>query len=141
MGLWQNKFTKIKKVKHQGGSLAGSGLGGGAGIWLATHYNLTLAGIVLCMVSVLFALTMFLIKDIPFKKQKSIILEIKGMGINIFSMIKLPVALFVMILILMPIGTGAMSNLWSAVAQDWKADADTVALVTGILSGIVSDVG
>lgn len=144
-GIMAKQIHENKKGEasgwYQGGSLAGAGLGGGAGIWLATHYNLTLAGILLCVISVLFALTMLLIKDIPFKKQKSIVHEIKGMGKNIWSMIKLPVALYVMILILMPIGTGAMSNLWSAVAQDWKVDADTVALVTGILSGIVSAVG
>jgi predicted MFS family arabinose efflux permease len=37
--------------------------------------------------------------------------------------------------------TGAASNLWSAVAGDWHATADTVALVTGVLGGIVSAAG
>ena len=31
----------------------------------------------------------------------------------------------------LPIGTGAASNLWAAVADDWHASADTVALVDG----------
>ena len=67
--------------------------------------------------------------------------EIKGMGKDIFAMLKVPVALFAIILILMPIGTGALANLWSAIAQDWKTDANTVILVTGLLSGLVSAVG
>ena len=37
--------------------------------------------------------------------------------------------------------SGAASGLWSAVADDWHASADTVALVTGVLGGIVSAVG
>ncbi len=38
------------------------------------------------------------------------------------------------------IGAGGMSNLWAAVAPDWHA-ADTVALVGGVLNGIISAVG
>jgi hypothetical protein len=56
-------------------------------------------------------------------------------------MLKVPIALFAIVLITLPIGTGALANLWSAIAQDWKTDADTVALVTGILSGVVSAAG
>jgi MFS family permease len=41
----------------------------------------------------------------------------------------------------LPIGTGAASNLWSAVADDWHAAADTVALVTGVFNGVVSAAG
>jgi hypothetical protein len=82
-----------------------------------------------------------LIKDVPHEKEKTIVHEIVGMGKDIFAMIKVPVALFVIILLLMPIGTGAAANLWSAIAQDWKTDADTVALVTGLLSGLISAVG
>jgi MFS transporter, PAT family, beta-lactamase induction signal transducer AmpG len=55
--------------------------------------------------------------------------------------VRIPAALFVVILICLPIGTGAASNLFSAIATDWKTDADTVALVTGILSGLISTVG
>ncbi|MBK8642726.1 MAG: hypothetical protein IPN15_11105 [Saprospiraceae bacterium] len=36
---------------------------------------------------------------------------------------------------------GAAANLWSAIAEDWKTDVDTVVLVTGILSGLVSALG
>ena len=56
-------------------------------------------------------------------------------------MIKVPVTLFAIILVLVPIGTGAMANLWSAMAEDWKVDADTVALITGLLSGLISSLG
>src|SRR5665213_1720352 len=43
---------------YQAGGLAGIGFGGGAGLWLATHFNLTIAGIVLCIISILFALVL-----------------------------------------------------------------------------------
>src|SRR5438552_17584542 len=41
----------------------------------------------------------------------------------------------------LPIGSGAASNLWSAVADEWHASANTVALVTGALNGVVSAAG
>jgi len=34
-----------------------------------------------------------------------------------------------------------MNNLWSAVAIDWHAGANMVALVTGVLNGIVCALG
>jgi len=46
-----------------------------------------------------------------------------------------------LLLSLLPIGSGAASGLWSAVAADWNASANTVALATGVLSGIIMMVG
>ncbi len=34
-----------------------------------------------------------------------------------------------------------MANLWAAVAKDWKTGADTVVLITGLLSGAVGAAG
>ena len=126
---------------YQAGSLVGVGAGGGAGLWFTTHFSVLIAGMVLCTASVLFALVILLIKDVTHEKEKTILKELAGMGKDILAMLKVPVALLVIFLILLPIGTGAAANLWSAIAKDWHTNADTVALVTGILSGFVSAVG
>jgi predicted MFS family arabinose efflux permease len=47
----------------------------------------------------------------------------------------------VLVLCVLPIGSGAASGLWSAVAGEWRASADTVALVSGVLGGIISAAG
>ena len=125
----------------QAGSLSGVGVGGGAGLWLATHYGVGTAGFVLCAISVVFASVVLLINDVEHNKEKTVLKEITAMGKDILSMLKIPVALFTVILIMMPIGSGAAANLWSAIGQDWNTDVDTVALVTGLLSGLVSAVG
>jgi predicted MFS family arabinose efflux permease len=39
---------------------------------------------------------------------------------------------------ILPMGLGASNQLWSAVAGDWQASANVVALVTGVLGGFVS---
>lgn len=44
-------------------------------------------------------------------------------------------------MIVTPIGIGAAAYIWSSVGKDWQVTADTVALVTGILSGAISAMG
>ncbi len=126
---------------YQAGSLAGTGLGGGGGLWLATHYSVAVSGIVLCAACILFSMVIFFIKDIQHNNEKTVLHEIKGMGKEILVMIRVPVSLLVIVLIMMPIGSGASANLWSAIAKDWNTDANTVILVTGLLSGLVSAIG
>jgi MFS family permease len=46
-----------------------------------------------------------------------------------------------MVLCFLMMSTGAASNLWSAVAKDWGAGANTVALVTGAMGGIFAAAG
>jgi PAT family beta-lactamase induction signal transducer AmpG len=122
---------------YQAGSLVGVGIGGGAGLWLATHYSVLIAGIVLCIASVLFALVVLLIKDTAHEKENTIVNELAAMGKDIFAMLKVPITLLVISLIFLPIGTDAAANLWSAIAKDWHTSTNVVALVTGILSGLI----
>jgi MFS transporter, PAT family, beta-lactamase induction signal transducer AmpG len=144
-GFMAIRVEENKKGKasgwYQAGSLAGTGAGGGIGLWLATHYNTQVAGFVLCAASLLFGLVVLLIKDVHHNHEKKLLPEITGIGKDILAMLKTPIVLFVVILFLMPIGTGAMSNLWSAISQDWKTDTETVVLATGLLSGLASALG
>ena len=41
----------------------------------------------------------------------------------------------------LPISTAAMTQLWSAVAQDWHASANWVALINGMLGGVITMFG
>lgn len=126
---------------YQAGSLIGVGLGGGAGLWLTTHYGVVTAGWVLCSASLLFASINLLMTDVHHEKGKTMKAELAGIGKDIFAMLKVPVTLMVILLVFLPIGSGAAANLWSAIAIDWNTSPDTVALVTGVLSGFVSAIG
>ncbi len=144
-GFMANRIPENKKGSaggwFQAGNLGGTGLGGGAGLWLATHYSVQIAGVVLAAASIVFALVVMLIKDVQHNKEKSFVVELGVMGKDLLGMVKVPVVLFVIILVCLPIGSGAMSNVWSSIAGDWKTNADTVALATGILSGLASAIG
>ncbi len=144
-GFMAHRIEENKKGRaggwFQAGNLGGIGLGGGAGLWLATHYNVAIAGIGLCTVSLLFALVVMLIEDVQCNKYKSVAHEIAAMGKDIVAMLKVPIVLFVILMICMPIGSGAAANLWSAIAKDWQTGPDTVALVSGVLNSTISVAG
>jgi MFS family permease len=125
----------------QAGNLGGIGLGGGAGLWLSAHTSIAIAGLVLCICMLACAFTVLILEDVPSDKLKSIKTQVSTMVKDIASMLRIPILLYVVIMLLIPIGTGAASNLWSAVATDWKVSADMVALVTGIISGLISALG
>src|SRR5262249_49164333 len=46
-----------------------------------------------------------------------------------------------LVLCFLPVCTGAASGLWSAIASDWHASVNTVALATGVASGVLSAIG
>ncbi len=144
-GLMAIRVEPSKKGRaggwYQAGNLGGVGLGGGAGLWLASHYNLNIVAITLCGLSILTALVIIKIEDVKSKEGSTIAHEVMVMGKEMLRMIKVPIFLFIIILFLMPIGTAGIANLWSAIASDWHSGPNTIALVTGALSGIISALG
>src|SRR5204863_6393815 len=60
---------------------------------------------------------------------------------DLWQVAKTRAGFLALLICFLPIGTGAAANLWAAVADDWHATANTVALVTGVLNGIVSAIG
>jgi MFS family permease len=57
------------------------------------------------------------------------------------TIIRSRTGLLAMILCFLPIGSAAASGLFAAIAERWNTPADSVALYTGILAGLVSAVG
>jgi hypothetical protein len=61
--------------------------------------------------------------------------------LDLFSLATRRMGMLAVFMVILPLGTGAASNLWSSIAGDWKAGADEVALVSGVLNGLVAIVG
>jgi len=127
----------------QAGNLGGSGLGGGAGLWLAQHVHpIWVSGAVLgavCIASS--AALIFIDEQMSEHRQKSLVENFANVARDVWSVVSHRMGLLVVFLMILPIGTGAAQNLWSAVAGDWHASADTVALVNGALGGVVAMFG
>jgi predicted MFS family arabinose efflux permease len=57
---------------------------------------------------------------------------------EVWAVVKSRAGLLVLILMLLPIGSGGIT--WSSVANEWKVSGDTVALTGGVITGVVSAV-
>jgi MFS family permease len=128
---------------YQAGNLGGAGLGGGAGLWLAQRLpEEWMVGAILALTSLLCCAGLFFLKE-----PKSTIRELhkrdtyRNLFQDVWSTLKTKSGILTMIICFLTLGTGAAQNLWSAVANDWGASADTVALVTGILGGLFTALG
>jgi len=126
---------------YQAGNLGGMGAGGGAGVWLAHHASLIVAGVTLGAIILVCIAALVCVPDVSPAPGQSIGGRLRSVGRDFLDLLKSPVAIFVMVMVSSPIGSGAATGLWSAVAPDWHASADMVALVTGVLSGVASAIG
>ena len=127
----------------QAGNLGGTGIGAGIGLWLSQRLPWT--GWASAIVGGLCLLCCGALYFVPTPVRT---LERDGFGKSLVAAVRdlIRVArgragLLALILCFLPIGSGAASGLWATVADDWKATADTVALVTGLLSGVISAAG
>lgn len=127
----------------QTGNLGGFGVGGGAGIWLAERIHIVwIPGAIIALVCLLCGLGLIFLKEpVPFSREKYYLKTVGNLINDIWTLIKSRAGLLVMILCLLPIGSGAASNLWSSVSKDWSASPDVVALVIGVAGGVFSAIG
>ena len=126
----------------QAGNLGGVGLGGGVGLWLARNLDPGMAGASLGALCLLCMIGLFFVAEphSPHRRGNPLRNLIDVLG-DLWSVARSRRGLLALILCFLPIGSGAASNLWSAVAGDWHASAHVVEVVTGILSGIVAAAG
>jgi len=127
----------------QAGNVGGSGVGGGAGLWLAQRLSAVwMVGAILAIACVACCLALFFVKEPQFTvKVASIGKTFKNLLKDVWGALKSKLGYLGLFLCFIPLGTGSASNLWSAVSGDWKASADTVALVTGVAGGLITAVG
>jgi MFS family permease len=127
----------------QAGNLGGSGLGGGAGLWLAQHVaGAWVPGAVLGFVCILSSVALLLLQEPPAAHRATRYLaSLRNVGREVWEIARSRMGFLALFLMTLPIGVGAAQNLWSAVAGDWHASADAVALVNGALGGVISMMG
>jgi PAT family beta-lactamase induction signal transducer AmpG len=127
----------------QAGNLGGNGLGGGAGLWLAqTLPEPWMAGAALAVACALCGAALWFVPEPPPMARaghygRMLVAVLK----DLWLVARARAGILALLICFLPIGSGAASNLWAAVADDWHASANTVALATGVFSGIVSALG
>lgn len=129
----------------QAGNLGGNGLGGGAGLWLATHLeHAWMSGAILGVGFLVGSLALLCMPDVAAEaRTASLPRAMLGVLVDLWQMIKTRAGLLCGTLCLLPINTGAATSVLAQaeVAGKWGATEDTVALVSGTLNGVISGLG
>lgn len=125
------------------GNLGGLGLGGGAGLWLAQRVSEPwMAGGIIAFTVLFCSFGLFYLSEPTSRiKEKNYFKAIGNLNRDIWTVVKSRMGFLALFLCFLPLGTGAASNLWSSISNDWNALADTVALIIGVGGGILSAVG
>jgi MFS family permease len=127
----------------QAGNLGGLGVGGGAGLWMAQVLPAPwMPGAVLAAAGLACSLALqFVPEPQAAHRGETFVRNLANVLKDLWTIARSRFGYLALLICFLPIGTGAASNLWSAVAGDWHASAGTVALVNGVFGGIVSAIG
>jgi MFS transporter, PAT family, beta-lactamase induction signal transducer AmpG len=127
----------------QAGSLGGQGLGGGAGLWLAQRVSAPwMTGVALGLCFMLCCVALLAIAEpATTLREHGPVRKTIALLRDLWLVLRARSGYLALLIVFLPIGTGAASNYWSAVADDWHVSASTVVLVNGALGGLVSAVG
>lgn len=120
------------------GYLGGTGLGGGLGLWLASHIGMPTAALTLAVLCLACAWPMLLIRTPRTGAGLSFPVILSGIGRDALALVATRKGLLTVVAITVPMGQGAFLGLLSSVSTDWGASADLTASTTGVLAGLIS---
>lgn len=125
------------------GNLGGSGVGGGAGLWLAENlHQQWISPAVLALSCALCCLALYFVKEPELTvRVKNVVTTMVNVLKDVWVTLKARLGFLAFIICIIPLSTGAATNLWAAVADGWHASANTVELFTGTLGGIITALG
>jgi MFS family permease len=127
----------------QAGNLGGVGLGGGAGLWLEQHAAQPwMAAAVLASACAACCLALWYVPEpVPAYGGDPLPTRLMQVLRELWGVARSRGGALALLIVFLPLGTGAAQNLWPVIAGQWRAGADTVALTSGVLSGLVAAAG
>ena len=128
---------------YQAGNLGGYGIGGGAALWLAQELPRPwMAGACLGGACLLCCAALAFVPEIRrAQRLPGIARNLIEVGRDLWAVARSRRGFLGLLICFLPIGSGAASNLFAALADDWHATVQTVELVTGVANGVVSGIG
>jgi PAT family beta-lactamase induction signal transducer AmpG len=128
---------------YQAGNLGGQGIGGGVALWIAQHFSLVwLPGAVMAaLFLVCCAGLLFVAEPEQTHRKLSYVETLRHLAVDVWNTARSRAGFLALLICFLPIGSGAATGLWAAVAGDWHAGANVVALINGVMGGLVSAIG
>lgn len=134
----------------QAGNLGGGGLGGGLALWLIQDRGLSVTASAAAL-----ALLCLLCGAALLRRREPVVSAPPPAGdpvarlragfatlwVELGGLVRSRGGALAMFVCVLPMCTGAASNLWSVVAPEWQASANTVAFVNGAMGGVISALG
>ena len=95
---------------YEAGNLGGTGIGGGAGVWLANHYSKDCRRVPIARNACCCLGAILRVRRAP-GYNETIRQRLHLLGRDILSMLRSPILLFTIVLVMSPIGASAMNNV------------------------------
>ena len=145
-GLLAHTATAAQRGRASGwlqaGNLGGSGVGGGLALAIATRIGSAGAAVALGVGLLCCSLPLLWIGEPAREGGGGATKAVAEVGRDLWrTIVASRIGILTLLLCILPVGSGAASGLFAAIADRWATPSDTVALLTGILAGVVSAVG
>lgn len=129
----------------QAGNLGGGGLGGGLGLFLLERLPSTwMSGAILGCLFLMCCFALRATADVEaHRREGGARAAVRGVASDLWAMLKTKGGLLSAILCVLPVGTGAAQGVLTQakIAAHWGAGADEVALIQGLLAGLITAIG
>src|SRR3954470_19579419 len=122
----------------QAGNLGGVGLGGGLGLWLATHFGMDMAALAISACCFVCAWPMLVIRTPRPGRALPFFHVARGLGRSVIELGSTRTGMLTILAVTLPMGLGSFLGLLSSISGDWHAGADLTAATTGVLAGLAS---
>ena len=114
-----------------------------AGVWLGAHVQAaTIGASAIGLICAITCFTLLFVHEPAVEhRAASFVKSIANVAKDVWNLLKSRSGLVVFVAMWLPISAAAMTQLWSAVADDWHASGNSVALINGMLGGVLNMVG
>jgi MFS family permease len=126
---------------YQGGAYVGLGVGGGAILWLVQHVPSSLAAAIVAGTMLLAGAALLGIVEPPRTERVTALEAARALGRDLKALATSRAGIVGLLICVSPVGSGAASSLFAAIASEWGANEYVVELVNGALGGVTSGVG
>ncbi len=126
---------------YQAGQLFGLGVGGAAMLWLAQHLSHGLTAVISAVGLTACGLPILFLDEPNGGEGGGVWAAFVTLWRDLVALVTSRNGIIALLIAIAPIGSGAASNLFAAIAVDWGASDTVVEIATGVAGGIASAAG